>query len=1259
MNIRRMLVSVAAVLVLGQTLGAQTGTPPATADTGSAAKDLLAKQMQGGTDVRESIRKSGLSPEQIRGRLKAAGMTESILDDYMGGAAGGNGAPKLPPTQDVLAAVAVLGSADAIAKNASTVLPVGTPTLPGETATSSPIPNLPTKENGLPVFGLDIFRRGSSQFEPNAVGPVDVNYRLGPLDVVAVILTGQVEQSFSPEVTRDGFIVIPQVGQIFVANLTIGQATQVIVAKLRQSFAGAGTSPNSTTKVYVTVARLRTNQLYVLGEVGAPGSYQVSASGTALTALYAAGGPTIAGRVREIEIRRGGKTLSTVDLYDYLLHGNSAGDVRLESGDQVFVPANPKHVTINGEVVRPAVYELKPGETLDKLLYYAGGLKTTASRGRIQISRILPPSERQSGARDRTVIDVIGDPEAPNSAAAFTPLQPGDVVTLYSVSTRVRNKLEVAGSVWTPGSFALRPGLRLSDALALAGGLRPDTYLDEIQVTRTLPNELPERVRIGLDSLGRPLNDLELREDDVIRVFSNTEFRTTRDVSIGGALRRSVNIPWARGVTMRDLILLGGEFEADTNVMNEVSLSRLLPDLTRQSMVVPLRDSAGRWNPFPLQPGDNLRIYSKNEFRTLRSVSLAGPLRHAVDVPWQRGITLRDLVLQGGGFEADTNVMNEVQVSRLLPDLTRETFDVPLRDGNGGWNPYPLESGDALRIFSKLEFRSPVKTVGVSGGVRHAVDVPWQRGITLRDLVRLGGGFEADTLIMNEVQLSRLLPDLTRKTLTVPLRDSTGAWSAIPLEPGDALRIYTTVEFRTLRNVSLSGGVRRPVEQPWQAGISLRDLVLQGGGFESSIDVLDTVTVSRIQPDLTRRSFTLPLRNAAGDINNTPLQAGDQLRMYNRSQFRPARTIRVGGAVRSGTELPFTEGMTLRQALLAAGGLEESALLSGVQISRLPERMQEGKLAEIVTVSLDSSYVFERGADGKYLGPQGIPAGRAPKGEFYLKPFDQINVLKQPEWDFGGSVTLTGEVRFPGSYALLRRNETIKDLVARAGGLTEHAYPEGAVFTRPVLPADASARKRLLEQVRRDRAYGMTVERINDRAPTSSAANALTPTAAVDAENRALNDVLTLQDSAAERIAIDLPNALSIFRSRDNLTVRPGDVLNIPLMNPTVTVRGFVGAPSTLPYRRGLSLQDYVNLAGGSTVNGDLGRAIVQQPNGQVEQVASHRFGPDGYPIPLAGSLVVVPPREPNRSDFSLTQFLTTLASLTTASVAIISIIRR
>ena len=275
---------------------------------------------------------------------------------------------------------------------------------------------------------------------------VDANYRIGPGDQLVLILTGDVELTRTLDVTREGFVLIPQVGQVAVANLTLAELNDVLYTRLGRVYSGVKRE-GATTHFTVSVSKLRSNQIFVNGDVEHPGSYRISSAGTALTALYAAGGPSDIGSLRKISVRRGGKTVATLDVYDYLLRGDASGDVRLENGDIVFVPVHGAYVRVAGEVNRPATYELKEGETLADLINAAGGFSATAGRQRLQIERITPPSQRSGAGRDRVLLEVTSDQLAGGNVPALR-VEAGDVVRVEPVDMRVRNRIAVTGNVW-------------------------------------------------------------------------------------------------------------------------------------------------------------------------------------------------------------------------------------------------------------------------------------------------------------------------------------------------------------------------------------------------------------------------------------------------------------------------------------------------------------------------------------------------------------------------------------------------------------------------------------------------------------------------------------------------------------------------------------------------------------------------------------------------------------------------------------------
>src|SRR5713226_1818272 len=302
---------------------AQNPPVPPPAQAQQALQQAVQQRPELADVLRQRIQSSGLTPDQVRSRLAASGYPPNLLDAYLGAASPGQASAQPGPQE--LAAIQALGFGAVVAR--AEPLPVDTGLI--HTRADSTITH---------IFGADVFRRSTTQFLPLLAGPVPTDYKRGPGDVLVLILTGDVELASTLPVTREGFVLIPQVGQVFVSNLTLDQLRDVLYTRLGRVYSGVKRAPTATTRFDISVANVRVNQVYVVGEVAQPGAYQISSLGTVLTALYVAGGLTERADMRAVEVRRLARPVATLDLYDYLLRGDTRSDVRLETGDVVFVP---------------------------------------------------------------------------------------------------------------------------------------------------------------------------------------------------------------------------------------------------------------------------------------------------------------------------------------------------------------------------------------------------------------------------------------------------------------------------------------------------------------------------------------------------------------------------------------------------------------------------------------------------------------------------------------------------------------------------------------------------------------------------------------------------------------------------------------------------------------------------------------------------------------------------------------------------------
>jgi protein involved in polysaccharide export with SLBB domain len=642
------------------------------------AQQMLQNNPQLVDQLRERLQQSGLTPDQVRARLRAAGYPENLLDDYLEGADTTRPAQIGPKTVDAVKALGILSDVEAdslrladstgvLSDSLRAVLDSVQRLRADSARADSLADSVAVLRGGLKVFGIETFRRATTRFQPAQAGPVDENYRLGPGDVLVLILTGDVERSNTLTVTREGFVVIPQVGQMYVANLTMAQLEDQLYTRLGRVYSGVRRGPGARTRFQLSLARLRNIQVYVAGDVVRPGAYQMSSAGTVLTALYAAGGPTTNGSFRQVQIRRGRALVDSLDLYDYLLHGSNPTDIRLQTGDVVFVPVHGGLATVTGRVLRPAVYELRPGETLRDAIAFAGGFDPTAVHTRVSIHRILPPEARGpgTGAGARVVISVGADQFAGGVAPAV-PMVPGDSVTVYAVASRQRGLVTVRGNVWVEGEVGFTPGMKLSDAIRLAGGPKPDVYLGRILVTRMREDSSFIQLRSAFaDSTGRVRDDLALEDLDEVRIFSRTTFRPDVYVAVVGAVRRPGRVPYRDGMTMRDVILLADGLTQDAQFQAEIARlpDNRPPGALAETIRVPLDSTflfdrasgtdgaAPPAGDTPLLPYDNVLIPRQGEFSLQRSVAITGqinsPGRYSLRSKTER---LADLIERAGGL---------------------------------------------------------------------------------------------------------------------------------------------------------------------------------------------------------------------------------------------------------------------------------------------------------------------------------------------------------------------------------------------------------------------------------------------------------------------------------------------------------------------------------------------------------------------------------------------------------------------------------
>lgn len=738
MRLLRTVVFAAAALV-----AAATPRDAQSQDTAAVRQQLQQRGLTN-ADILSRIRQSGLSREQIRERLRQAGYDPTLADRYLdaatapadtaGAAPSRFARPLEQPSGSLISAlrrIGVLERSDSLAAP----LPV---------RRDSARARARTARDSIDVFGRELFSASTTQFTPVMSGPVDPDYRLGPGDELTLILTGDVELAYTLTVTPEGYIVIPDVGQVLVAGLTLRALNDRLNDRLGRVYSGVSTG---TTSFDVSMGRLRRHLVYLIGEVDMPGAYQVSGGATVFNALYLAGGPGDNGSFRSIQVRRDNRVIREVDLYRYLLAGDKSGDIRLEQGDIVFVPVTGRRVTVTGNVRRPAIFELREGEGLREVIMFAGGVQAEAAVERIQIDRILPANQRQPG-RERVLVDV---PVAQVLSNVSVPLADGDRIRVFSITDERRNRLTITGDVHRPGDYEYRRGMTALELVSAAQGLLPTAYTPLAHIVRLDPADSTTMlVQVSFDPAAPNYAGRVALEDlDEIVVFGRTRLSNPQRVEIFGLVKNEGAFDFSAGMTVEDLVLLAGGFtEGALDKQAEVARrirGENVTDTLAQLFRVPMRlnvqgtngnrDEVNRQG-FALQPGDQVFIRPLPGFNPLRTVEISGevvyPGSYTIEAKTER---ISRLLRRAGGLLPDAYAPG----FRLFRDGQAVGVNLPraLREP-GGAHDLMLEPGD------RLEIPRYDPTVLVTGAVGFESRVRYERGLDVDDYLERAGGVRDD-----------------------------------------------------------------------------------------------------------------------------------------------------------------------------------------------------------------------------------------------------------------------------------------------------------------------------------------------------------------------------------------------------------------------------------------------------------------------------------------------------------------------------------
>lgn len=621
------------------------------------------------------------------------------------------------------------------------------------------------------IFGHNIFNNEYLTFEPNSNMATPANYRLGAGDNVIIDVWGASQQTFTGEISPDGAVVIEGIGPIQLAGLTVADATSRIRGTMGRYFADS--------QISLAVGEMRTIQVQVVGEVRLPGTYALSSLSSAFNALYAAGGISDIGTLRNIKVYRSGREIATIDVYDYLLNGNMSGDVRLQDNDMVLVGPYEELVEVRGKVKRPMFYEMRRNESVKQVINYAGGFTGDAYKKHLQLVR---KNGEQYSIHTIEEFDMGG----------FT-LNDGDSLYVDSVIPRFANMAEVRGAVFHPGKFQSDGAIStIRELVKAAGGLREDALTSRAVLHREKEDMTLEVMSIDIEKvMAGSIPDIPLKKNDVLFIASKLDMTGEQTYSISGEVNYPGVYMYAENTCIEDLILQAGGLTESASY-SKVDVYRRINnpmamndnDTIAQTFSFAIKEGfvidgeAG----FKLLPFDEVVVRKSPTYSEQRNVSIEG----AVNFSGQYAITnkqykLTDLVNAAGGLSTqayakgarlervmtyEERLMREASLRTQQIALYEESmqsdnnnFDLALADSLltikldlGSTFPVAIDLDEALahpegaenlmlREGDRLIVPQYSSTVKISGDVMYPTSLNFKKGKSLKYYIKRAGGY--------------------------------------------------------------------------------------------------------------------------------------------------------------------------------------------------------------------------------------------------------------------------------------------------------------------------------------------------------------------------------------------------------------------------------------------------------------------------------------------------------------------------------------
>lgn len=648
------------------------------------------------------------------------------------------------------------------------------------------------------IYGSELFNQTANGFASNQNMATPLNYEIGPNDVLKLVVYGVQEYSADLDVSKEGRIHVDNVGQIKVGGLTIEAASERI--KLQMARTAYPSIRTGESKIALAVGDIRTIHVTVIG-ANKSGNYNVSSLSNILTVLTEAGGPSVIGSYRTIELIRNNQVHKTIDLYRFMQNGDQSQNIGLKDNDVVRVPAYKNRIEIKGQVKRPGIFELEGNENFNQYLQYAGGFDDTAYTAWVKII--------QKNDKEKAVKDL--------AATEFASYQPkgGDIINISKILDRFQNRVKLSGAIFRPDVYQLTPGMRIADLVARADGIREDAFTGRAQLIRLKPNLLKELISINLGkALQKDANEnILLQREDELYINSILDLRDSLTIDLLGEVRSQGRFNYVDSMTVKDLILMAGGFTYAANKQIEVArlvqhgekvTDNQVATILKTEINGDLSFNTGQQN-FVLQPLDVVTITKKVGFTKPEVVSITGQVQSVGKYTLSTRVErVSEIVKRAGGLIGDSYGEGAY--------IRRSRFNIDSLKSDESKTTIEEAYNKKFKAQQEAEKESLLKAAVANTSTTTITDPSIQKKKLRDTLDMLYKDLEADYY--------QIAIDLNK----------------IMVKPGSefdlVLRDKDEIVIPKMDNrVKISGGVLRPTNIVYREGLTIRECISAAGGI--------------------------------------------------------------------------------------------------------------------------------------------------------------------------------------------------------------------------------------------------------------------------------------------------------------------------------------------------------------------------------------------------------------------------------------------